>query len=560
MKAVFTAFFVFISLILFAQKPIEIKGKLLNNTFEKIEIAQAYTTDAEVLASSPILPDGSFTLRFTAVNPELYRFRFSEKENMLAAFTPGEKVIITINANDLSNIESVTGSKSMELIKDFIAKSKEPKELLSEINNNLQQDETQIYFNNFYKSFAPFVQTNKEIDEHIIVFFDETQTSANLVNRYSKNGAINTKMVDSLLLNLPEVLKQVRDHYQAFENYKEHIRNNYDFSDGSLPGHTAFYGNLAQYTTILDQRHNDVQKVGKEYIEEIKKVLTKYDDLKYSGLLENKKQKISLANEMATIVNSHIKEIGNTASDYKSKVAQAEQLAKEISTYSQTTVSGIVARYQKEYDNKNAALNQKMEELLINNKSNLAVLMFMDYFPKDKYPALHSEIIKALYEKYPQNIAVKERYAIMTSPQYTTAIGSLAPDLAFQNPDGKILKLSDLKGKYVLLDFWASWCGPCRRENPHVVKEYEKYKDKGFEVFSVSLDRDKNSWIAAIQKDNLKWPNHVSDLKYWSSDAAKIYGVNSIPATFLIDKDGKIIAKNLRGAELSKALLQIFGE
>lgn len=147
---------------------------------------------------------------------------------------------------------------------------------------------------------------------------------------------------------------------------------------------------------------------------------------------------------------------------------------------------------------------------------------------------------------------------MMHSPANATAIGALAPELAFENPDGKILKLSDLRGKYVLIDFWASWCGPCRKENPNVVRLYQQYHEKGFEVFSVSLDKDKNSWIKAIEKDNLLWPNHVSDLKYWSSQGAKIYGVSSIPSTFLIDKEGRIIGKNLRGSELANKLESLF--
>ncbi|MGZ3901382.1 MAG: TlpA family protein disulfide reductase, partial [Bacteroidia bacterium] len=112
---------------------------------------------------------------------------------------------------------------------------------------------------------------------------------------------------------------------------------------------------------------------------------------------------------------------------------------------------------------------------------------------------------------------------------------------------------SSFKGKVVLIDFWASWCGPCRREMPNVVKAYSKYKDKGFEIYGVSLDQDKDRWIEAIKKDGITWPQ-VSDLKYWECEAAKIYGVQGIPFTVLLDKEGKIIAKGLRGAELETAI------
>jgi thiol-disulfide isomerase/thioredoxin len=137
------------------------------------------------------------------------------------------------------------------------------------------------------------------------------------------------------------------------------------------------------------------------------------------------------------------------------------------------------------------------------------------------------------------------------------ASGNAAPDIVMRSPSGELLKLSDLRGKVVLIDFWASWCGPCRRENPTVVRAYEKYKAKGFEVFSVSLDSDKTRWMNAIAQDGLVWPNHVSDLGGWRNAAAGAYGVTSIPATFLLDRDGKVVGTNLRGPALEARLAEL---
>ena len=175
-------------------------------------------------------------------------------------------------------------------------------------------------------------------------------------------------------------------------------------------------------------------------------------------------------------------------------------------------------------------------------------------------PALFEHFAKVYIDKYRDSdngeIAMLE---FELNKGGTSTPGSRVPELVGMTPDSGSYKLSNLRGKVVLIDFWASWCAPCRRENPNVRALYAKYKDKGFEVLGVSLDRDMNAWKKAIADDQLPW-NHISDLKGWQSAHAAAYSVSSIPQTLLIDKEGKLIVRNLRGESLAAKLYELFGE
>jgi len=172
------------------------------------------------------------------------------------------------------------------------------------------------------------------------------------------------------------------------------------------------------------------------------------------------------------------------------------------------------------------------------------------------------DIVSPLYNGFSaavKNSSAGKEYAENLAKLEATNVGAMAPQFTQNDPNGNPVQLSSFKGKYLLIDFWASWCGPCRAENPNVVKAYAKYHEQGFDILGVSLDNDKGreKWLNAIQKDSLTW-TQVTDLKYWNNEVAKLYAIRSIPQNFLLDPTGKIIAKNIRGEALQNKLAEIF--
>ncbi len=215
-------------------------------------------------------------------------------------------------------------------------------------------------------------------------------------------------------------------------------------------------------------------------------------------------------------------------------------------------------------------LNKKYEAIQLEQnkvlaefiKSHPTSLVSMDALKM--YYAIYSDMTEreALFNTLSETVKKSspgKAYSDLLSSAKFTDVEARAAEFVQNDADGKPVSLSSFKGKYVLLDFWASWCGPCRQENPAIVKAFKQFKDKNFTVLGVSLDNKKEAWLKAITKDKLEW-THVSDLKGWNNEVAELYGIKSIPQNFLLDPTGKIIAKNLRGEELAQKLEEIFSE
>ncbi|MFM1876107.1 MAG: hypothetical protein RL266_1844, partial [Bacteroidota bacterium] len=211
-----------------------------------------------------------------------------------------------------------------------------------------------------------------------------------------------------------------------------------------------------------------------------------------------------------------------------------------------------------------AKKNEFIEKFIADNSTSLATLSAVQSLKYDEFAAKFDEVVANLEAAYPNSDYVKQfkkQLVDLKAKQQAaarTGIGSQAPEIVVNTPDGETIRLSDFRGKITMIDFWASWCKPCRAENPNVVRVYNQYKDKGFEIFGVSLDRDKQQWLDAIKQDGLTW-KHGSELQFWQSSFVPAYSLDGIPMTYLLDENGVIIAKGLRGAELEARLMEIFG-
>ena len=542
-----------------AQAPSTVSVTLLNNTFKHVDLINAYGNGRTVYSSADI-KDNAFKMNLKVDN-DIYRFDFGNENYFLVVVTPGENMELTIDAEDLQNVVSVTNSPSMAFVQDVSSATNRKKQVIDSLNNALQKDKTQQYWSKMTQEVTNLRQTTNEIDNSVMAAFENADSLQVLISHLAPNGKVKSGDVDYFVSKANQHLKALDNNYRPFANYLENKSLYYDYKANRLPGNKDYYELLDNYIFQANDRQDKASKVLAPLASAAKALVGERDSLTYLDLFDKKSAKASWISNVLAAFPADVREnVMKTEAAYKLNMGSQKSAGTNVVNGAQQLVKAVVNKYQNEYNQTDAAISSQIKQAISDNKDDIATLMFLDLFPKEQNAALHEEVIKALYKKYPNHLIVKERYNIMNSPAGKTGIGAMAPELAFPDPEGKIRKLSDLRGKVVLIDFWASWCGPCRRESPNVRNVYQKYHDQGFEVFSVSLDRDGNSWKKAIKDDQLVWPNHVSDLKYWSSEAAAIYGVRSIPAMFLLDREGRIVAKDLRGAALENAVREMINK
>ena len=250
-----------------------------------------------------------------------------------------------------------------------------------------------------------------------------------------------------------------------------------------------------------------------------------------------------------------LRSISSKISDYRSEI---RELNIEFISANEEKDVQLINSIRENVSFKKNQFELSLKEFLRSVDKSLAVLIFSDYLSIDENVVFWEGIYNNYFDEFKSNsyfINFENKLKKIKS----VSVGSIAPEIILDDINGNPISLSSLRGRYVLLDFWAAWCRPCREENPNILENYNRFKDQGFEVYQVSLDRNKEDWSRGIEQDNLPWIN-VSDLKYYQSDAAVLYNINKIPSAFLLDPSGTIIAKNieLRGINLTKKLSEIF--
>jgi len=291
------------------------------------------------------------------------------------------------------------------------------------------------------------------------------------------------------------------------------------------------------------------------------------------GMINRKRDVAMLFLEPGTIAIASVDSFANVTVTGSKADIEFRKLQALEKPYSEK-LDKLYTRYAEARKNKDEAAMKSLEKIIDSTDSDANERIYASYVKKNPNsplalfalqnwagydidpvkvePVFNS--LPAAARNLPSGKSLAEKIAVAKK----TGVGQLAMDFTQNDTSGAPVTLSSLRGKYLLVDFWASWCGPCRAENPNVVKAYEQYKDKGFSILSVSLDQPnaKEKWLKAIHDDGLRW-THVSDLQFWNNAVAKLYGIQAIPQNLLLDPQGKIIAKNLRGDALTQKLSEV---
>lgn len=243
---------------------------------------------------------------------------------------------------------------------------------------------------------------------------------------------------------------------------------------------------------------------------------------------------------------------------YKNYVFQIDSLKNAFQSVMQSLkmdslkMDSLSNLYRPPFESIMGRYHRELSATIDKNPNMYSSLIWIEQLEPEKYLGIYQKLDQNLTKKFPNDKYIKAMHERLEM-EMKTLVGQVAPDIDLPTPEGKSVTLSSLKGRVVLVDFWASWCGPCKREMPNVVNVYKKFKNKGFEIYGVSLDRDRDQWLNEVKKQGMTWIQ-VSDLKFWESYPVKAYGIEGIPFTVLLDKEGKILAKNLRGLALEKAV------
>jgi thiol-disulfide isomerase/thioredoxin len=297
------------------------------------------------------------------------------------------------------------------------------------------------------------------------------------------------------------------------------------------------------------------------------------EDIKISANLENLQQTATvngskesvLALELNKKMHNTIMKLDSLSNSYRDSLnnpATDIELLRETTRERFEDISEQQRQFTIDFINRNPgslaslmALYQQVDprNFVLRQQEDFRYYALVDSILIKKYPDL--EYTLTLNENVKE---MKSQIALRNERENILGSGAIAPEISLPDPDGDTIHLSSLRGNYVLLDFWAAWCGPCREENPHLLNVYNKYNSKGFDIYQVSLDRTREAWLRGITEDNLNSWSHVSDLQFWSSVVVPLYRIEGIPANYLLDPEGRIIARNLRGAELGNALEEIF--